>query len=296
MLTGVFNRQIVPSQHGWHCHHTSPFLASFLQHGSCHMSSYCTWGTLQRAGLGLRLGLRILPRRLEVLRRGGGGAPARKLHLDEHELTAHLGQIQVRPADGQDPCTTKPQNVSERPKTHQVLKISSWDNEEFKCFATLLLTAFDPSATPRAPAHHAQFLRHSASYTSPRLGLEPICDHGSAHALQCEHKHVHMWDLFWCTVTLAEGKNTISLSHQVCGLPCICSRWREVPPLRLQDSRRTCRPETRVWKVKDTRWVQHQQTYASTRAHTQTHTRTHACTDFCTQWLIPLPTPWSHHS
>ncbi len=32
----------------------------------------------------------------------------------------------------------------------------------------------DPSATPRAPAHHAQLLQHSASCASAYLGLEPI--------------------------------------------------------------------------------------------------------------------------
>ncbi len=41
----------------------------------------------------------------------------------------------------------------------------------------------NPQFTPRAPAHHAQLLRHSAPCTSARLGLEPIRDHGGAYTL-----------------------------------------------------------------------------------------------------------------
>ena len=46
-----------------------------------------------------------------------------------------------------------------------------------------------PSATPRAPAHHAQLLRHSIPCASAHLGLEAIHDHGGSYALQCEHNH-----------------------------------------------------------------------------------------------------------
>ncbi len=48
-----------------------------------------------------------------------------------------------------------------------------------------------PSATPRAPAHHTQLLRHSTPCTSACLGSEPICDCGGAHELQCEQNHRH---------------------------------------------------------------------------------------------------------
>ena len=44
-----------------------------------------------------------------------------------------------------------------------------------------------PWATPRAPAHHAQLLQHFASHASTCLGLDPIRNHGGAHALQCKH-------------------------------------------------------------------------------------------------------------
>ncbi len=41
----------------------------------------------------------------------------------------------------------------------------------------------NPSATQRAPAHHAQLLRHSAPCGSACLGLEPIRDHGGTYVL-----------------------------------------------------------------------------------------------------------------
>ncbi len=45
-------------------------------------------------------------------------------------------------------------------------------------------------ATPCAPAHHAQLLRHSAPRVTAHLRLEPVHNHGGAQALQCEHNHV----------------------------------------------------------------------------------------------------------
>ncbi len=51
---------------------------------------------------------------------------------------------------------------------------------------TLLRTVVDlrhPQFTPRAPAHHAQLLRHSTPCASARLGLEPIHDYGGVHPL-----------------------------------------------------------------------------------------------------------------
>ena len=107
-----------------------------------------------------------------------------------------------------------------------------------------------PSATPRVPAHHAPC-------ASARLGLEPNCDHGGTHALQCEHNHRHMWDPFWCAVTLVcvmrwrtrcelgvrkhrmllqliDVVSKRQLFHVLCNLwirsglclPCLCSVWR----------------------------------------------------------------------
>ncbi len=52
-----------------------------------------------------------------------------------------------------------------------------------------IIGASHASGAPRAPAHLAQLLRHSAPRASTCLGLEPICNHSGAYALQYEHNY-----------------------------------------------------------------------------------------------------------
>ncbi len=70
--------------------------------------------------------------------------------------------------------------------------IGQTGKKNLRCAIQEADTVRDPSATPPAPAHHAQLLQHSAPCTSARLGFEPIRDHGGTCALQCEHICAHL--------------------------------------------------------------------------------------------------------
>ncbi len=114
------------------------------------------------------------------------------------------------------------------PETQGMLHLSSvaTETDSENKWPLVAMEVFDPSATPRAPAHHAQFLRHSAPYASAVFGLEPSM-------IMVEHLHF-TWHPMWCAVTLAcecagargvaEGWDQINPPLDLITKVCIC-QW-----------------------------------------------------------------------